>query len=1333
MSDKPTSSQVSQDPSIYQFITIPLYDYGFVHAPHADEEHLDHLFVGREDIIKKLVGYLENSPRSRGSYLIAGYRGSGKTSLVKKAIREYRDNLNQKLPLEVNINLGDNSQLTALNIYFSIASILRDEIIKPKGSPPSWRAIFKPLVSPQNLLIYWSMLLFFVTLAHFFIPDLGSSIYAMFTQHLLALSMLTLSVPGLVWAFSRKVHPEFKVLKDIDTLIERMSSEISEGLNAALNPTFNIGLSKQRRRLPVNARDAEEQLSRILIRLHDTGRNVVFVLDEIDKLSDAEELSEIPLHEKGDAIRVPDKAAKINTLLGALKNFVTTAHATFFFISGRETLDRYYSEKGSPNSLYESLFNQVIEVPSFLTDQGERPKGTQLSALIEEYVCRRIRGKRKEIETVMQNPKDPEYLKLSNEYYTLNGYYKFILLQGANNIAKARLEVSTLRNFVHYLTFHSWGNPKRLSSIFESFIEPHSPSKDAQHNMPFILRGATEKDVHHRLKFNVNHRRSFSLASEVTTLFQHQLSREVSKISDKLTVSTLSSLQFILKLHPYGFTRESLHRMSEAINVHRSPELNAIVDDLLTQVFKSYIRRVRNGIFRYRFNSGFEQELRYISHVSELESASYNFSLDSMKHVKNFFQESLAKSGKEETGVNAKHHITLGDMCTIEQSYNEASVHYCAASRILANELEGKREFFHQEMLMQYIEAKIKHGDLEERRQNYHHAAAIYSDAERFITYIFTQEGMKELKEKLLTGDSKMDIFKQPFWASRFLSLKRSPRTIGILKRYELLYAQDDRRFDLRAANLAFFLGETEQAAELYLSAAGSSLQTLDPPYPNERDAYLEGNALVGLVETTLLHQSNIFFTTQRTQKNDLKTPKYYDELLKFAETPCVLMAKDRTAGELLAIAANRFEANRLYISAAITHIKTISYYTTILDAFEYDTFSSEEETEKSMEEKNNRQKRLMALNTKTHAMIIERGKDAIRCIDMARQLESSRSCKTILMRDLNIDASYDESISMLFEMLFGAEPDKLYPATEQVFWQNSLWAHKLASTLIWADFVKRKIESNTMSVNNRVPDDLSTLSVRSAILMRWIHARDVSKEYIDKTLEDPERASLIKYFSSCEANVSPDTSVTMSKAYDISRYLYFAMEAIRIISRKNLDLVFPRMPQIYITQWKLLSSLIQFMQSAGDEITNCSGEKMCSVRDYSLLLQKKLVDIDSVKAPHERIPPSHFDYEHIYLRLIASLDSSINLVDPTSRTRTSIFHHKYYCHDDYSDPEFRMDYTLAHMLTPAAQFLRGKIEQTHKEIVGFKGTSGHQEQALSPPSNPLQAPPPEPDNVTTS
>ena len=174
----------------------------------------------------------------------------------------------------------------------------------------------------------------------------------------------------------------------------------------------------------------------------------------------------------------------------------------------------------------------------------------------------------------------------------------------------------------------------------------------------------------------------------------------------------------------------------------------------------------------------------------------------------------------------------------------------------------------------------------------------------------------------------------------------------------------------------------------------------------------------------------------------------------------------------------------------------------------------------------------------------------------------------------------------------------------------------------------------------------------------------------------------------------------TLGKAYLISRYLYVAQESSRIISRKNLDLIFPRLPQIYFAQWKLLLNFILATLVGCKENMNGRGRELKSIRDFSLILQRAFTAIDQEFAPDERIAPSHFDYEFIYLRLSESLESSINIIDRTSRTHMGIFQHKYFCHDDHSDPDFRMDYTLAYMFAPRARYLHDETSETHDKLM---------------------------------
>ncbi|MGD1844947.1 MAG: ATP-binding protein, partial [Salibacteraceae bacterium] len=68
---------------------LKLHDFSFFHSPSGLQKP-DARFVGREKIIRKLVNILSNSETKAGAYLVTGYRGVGKTSLVRKALAQLR-------------------------------------------------------------------------------------------------------------------------------------------------------------------------------------------------------------------------------------------------------------------------------------------------------------------------------------------------------------------------------------------------------------------------------------------------------------------------------------------------------------------------------------------------------------------------------------------------------------------------------------------------------------------------------------------------------------------------------------------------------------------------------------------------------------------------------------------------------------------------------------------------------------------------------------------------------------------------------------------------------------------------------------------------------------------------------------------------------------------------------------------------------------------------------------------------------------------------------------------------------------------------------------------
>jgi len=966
----------SVEKSVYKPSILPLPGYVSNHGPFSGSpeqqeasvnpqqnvtpDYLPRSFIGRKDIIESLVALLNENSGKRGTYLIAGYRGVGKTSVINIAVSKYKKDQTSKAEScktnppkiqELFFNLSESKHLTPIDIYHSITSLLLKSLHEDnyeKKIDGYTEFFFKSIIFSAIICFLFIGIFHLFTASNSFLSLLSENFLLIFTP----LTAFIFSLFAIAQKHTSRDYTLRGQLTRLENLVARISNEVSSSKGIQQRSTGFL-FTENKKSLPVQIREVEDTLKDVLEVLNiKHNYEFIFVIDEIDKISSTD------VDDSGQS-----EINHVTKLLGNLKSFLTSANSRFFFISGRETLDSYYSEKGSANSLYLSLFDKVYEVPSLLTDTGGRlPKSTQVASLIEEYVCSRL------------------FPSNDQQQPSLRNYYSYIQqTQFCNSLGEAKQLVVLVRHFINYLTFHSWGNPKRLSSLLENYIIPLETLQRMYPDSPI------DKNCQFYLLFDINDKRSFSLASELTTLFQHQLSREVTKTSDKLTISTFSSLHFILKFHPYGFTRESLHRMSEAISTFRSPVLNTIIDDLLTQVLKPYIRRIRNGSFRYRFHSGFEQEIRYVSHISELESATYNFSLDSMRKVKAFFKNDIDGNKNQNSIHVVKSLLALGDLSLIEQSLSSASIHYTSATEKLSKlTLESINS--HQtnpEIVMLYIEAMLKHGDLEKRRQNYNYAAAIYTTAMELLNKychsldqnkknsVLTQninsteisailDNSEDHIAAIRSGDSKWDILKQPYWALQFLALKRSPPSNALPKLPEYLYSQNsyDIRCNYKLATLHLFLGNTDTPSEYFLRTLNQCIES-NPLYDRrtesnsnfdwkdrfERNAYIGGNCLTGLAESALINQAIIAINQLRDKTSNTsvgsKNPivetinqlftsslqrliadsnNLYSQHLSTLIPNATILTTIENAGEY-------FQENRLYVSATVAYLKLISYH----------------------------------------------------------------------------------------------------------------------------------------------------------------------------------------------------------------------------------------------------------------------------------------------------------------------------------------------------------------------------------------------------------------------
>ena len=68
-------------------VALELENYEFFHSPYAFDKP-DQKFLGRRDVVDRLKMILTKSDTKSGAYLVTGFRGMGKTSIVRKAIAE---------------------------------------------------------------------------------------------------------------------------------------------------------------------------------------------------------------------------------------------------------------------------------------------------------------------------------------------------------------------------------------------------------------------------------------------------------------------------------------------------------------------------------------------------------------------------------------------------------------------------------------------------------------------------------------------------------------------------------------------------------------------------------------------------------------------------------------------------------------------------------------------------------------------------------------------------------------------------------------------------------------------------------------------------------------------------------------------------------------------------------------------------------------------------------------------------------------------------------------------------------------------------------------------
>lgn len=724
MQHSPMANQPSI-PSKIKSIYLELPEYKFQHGIPSDFR----FFIGREKMRERLKSILLNTERgSGGAYLVTGYRGMGKTSLVEYVVDE--------------INKGEkkgNEPDVFIKIHISLS---QDDI----------RDLDVLKFFATQLCLGWDKL-----------------------NLQLSKISIELSIEAKKWSedFSNRLI----------WLNDRLNSVVKTKREYETEP---FDFPKERRNKEIIRseslpKEIEKELISLLDLLHKIRLSVatqkinipqfLFIIDELDKIEPSylydldHSRKDLPTQTELDNIfginKVRRRQEVIARLLANLKSFLNTAKAKFIFIGGREMYDAALADIADRDSFYSSIFHDVIYINSFFKDRLS-PSRSGLTRLTEAYLCQLLLPKQYVSEYASKHPKD--YLiqdenKPSEEIFNLTTYLHYLidLLKNKDNKKYHECKVDSLsedelqsvyktifflQNTIIFLTYRSNGTPKKLVALLESYIvniEDRKIDLLKQTNNNIILgqsgmpiEGGLSKERLY-LHFSFNQQYEIGLTANIYRPYLIIHSRYLKALGDKLLYSTAYIMDYILKFHPHAFSWRHLELIPEIILVNKDPNLRYYISDILKFLSGMHIRETSNGMFMYKFYKKQANEIQLLTKVSEPASAAFHFTLDESLHIIRYYRRKLDQLKATHPNYNEEyiHSIgfiqgILGDLYYFEREYDEAIIYYTDSIQVLRRMAQQEPHKMTKHQVVLYVRNKLLLGLCLEKIKAFDSAYSIY-------------------------------------------------------------------------------------------------------------------------------------------------------------------------------------------------------------------------------------------------------------------------------------------------------------------------------------------------------------------------------------------------------------------------------------------------------------------------------------------------------------------------------------------------------------------------------------------------------------------------------
>lgn len=550
--------------------------------------------------------------------------------------------------------------------------------------------------------------------------------------------------------FLKFIRAPFLNLKRLNELQDSIAATIKreEGIStkSSSNSVFNIGYRRNvEKNYPMSdAHDIEKRLIDILSDIANgwffQRPQFIIVFDELDKLESSEDKKEKTVKTDSfspDTIRSRQEA--VFKLLSSLKYILTTMQAKFIFVAGREIYEASLADAADRSHYLSSIFNDVINVPSFMSDFSD-DKSNNIFSMTEQFVCRHL---------------IPDST-LINEF-SLNTYYNYLVNEDNKKKHKDQEEkylelerqkiVLILHNFIVYLTYASKGAPKKMISLFEKYVNRQQP-----YDYSLSLKEYEEKSIVpitrkyycntiYYLKFDFYEQYAINIMARMASPIIYRFNRgNIHQHGDKLMVSTLFFLDHLYKFHRHSFSWRALESSPELIDVNKTPELRDHITDLLHFLSQNDLKSIGNGLYDFRFFKKISQEINFLTCVSEQASAIFNFTLDESLAVKQYYRRRLATMREQyiadqikvENTIDelASMHFTLGELSLYDEDIEDAIVEFDSALSILYT-LDPTE--MTSEQIVVLIKTMLSLGIAYEKQNLNDRAMLIYSEAVRIL------------------------------------------------------------------------------------------------------------------------------------------------------------------------------------------------------------------------------------------------------------------------------------------------------------------------------------------------------------------------------------------------------------------------------------------------------------------------------------------------------------------------------------------------------------------------------------------------------------------------